>query len=313
MDFHDFKSRYEITPVIEFPHKINNDVQVSVCVQAYNHEKFIRECLESILSQKTDFPFEVLISEDHSKDKTREICLEFAEKYPTRIRLFLHSRANNIKVLKIPTGNFTSLYNFFKAEGKYIALCEGDDLWCDDFKLQKQFDFMESNPQYSVCYHNYRILKSDGQILELSPEANPLKADLTKKVLVNSFVHPAPLTIFFKNILHKDIPKEIVDVTAMDVFLCSLLGQIGPGKFLEEIKPSLYRIHNGGLWSAMAIEPKLFSKINTYRQLSHYYTRLGSNEIAAIFERKIRKIKLYLIFIKIKKFRWNNFFRIFKS
>src|SRR5690606_25596514 len=109
---------------------------------------YIRECLDSILMQKTDFPFEILLGEDASTDGTREISIEYADKYPDKIRLFLHHRENNIEILGTPTGRFNSLYNLFSARGTFIALCEGDDFWTDEKKLQKQYEFMVTNPDY---------------------------------------------------------------------------------------------------------------------------------------------------------------------
>src|SRR5690606_4409195 len=112
---------------------------VSVCVQTYQHAPYIRECLDSILMQKTDFPFEILLGEDESSDGTREICIEYAEKFPDKIKLFLHRRENNIQIFGYPTGRFNFLTNLYSSNGKYIAICEGDDYWTDSDKLQKQY------------------------------------------------------------------------------------------------------------------------------------------------------------------------------
>ena len=85
--------------------------------------------------------FEILVGEDASSDGTRDVCIAYAKKYPKKIKLFLHSRENNIRVYGKPTAKFNSAYNSYNAKGKYIAICEGDDFWTDPLKLQKQVDF----------------------------------------------------------------------------------------------------------------------------------------------------------------------------
>jgi len=120
---------------------------VSVCIQTYQHRHFIAKCLDSVLNQKTNFPFEIILGEDDSTDGTREICEEYAKKHPSIIRVFLRSRADKIYVDNLMTGRFNFIQNLQQARGRYIALVDGDDFLCDDLKLQKQFDMMEANPQ----------------------------------------------------------------------------------------------------------------------------------------------------------------------
>lgn len=140
-------------PIKHYNHSVSEKPLVSVCVQTYQHAPYIRECLNSILMQKTDFDFEILLGEDESADGTREICIEYAEKYPDKIRLFLHKRENVIKISGSPTGRFNFLYNLNEAKGKYIALLEGDDYWTVNDKLQYQVDFLESNNQCFMINH----------------------------------------------------------------------------------------------------------------------------------------------------------------
>lgn len=301
MTFAEFKTKFQKEEVKHYPHHAPQFPAVSVLVQTYQHENFIKNCLDSILNQVTDFPIEILLADDDSTDGTRELCLKYAQKYPQLIRLFLHSRKNNIKVQEIPSANFTVLYNIFSAKGKYLAICEGDDSWNDPLKLQKQYNFMESNPMYSICYHDYHIINSVGEILD-SDKASPLRSDLSAADLVLSFIHPATLTVFFKSRVKKIIPNEIINVLALDVFLYSLLGQIGPGKYLNNIKPALYRVHNGGIWTEMKIAPKLKSKINTFEQLSGYYSNIGKEKTANLFRKRIKKVKRYLNFLSVKRF-----------
>ena len=126
---------------------------VSVRVITFNHEKYIRDCLEGILMQKTDFQFEAVIGEDCSTDQTREIVTGYAEKYPDKIRMIL-SESN--------AGAYENIFRVQKAcRGKYQAFCDGDDYWTDPLKLQKQADFLESHPDFTLCFHNALMVWED--------------------------------------------------------------------------------------------------------------------------------------------------------
>lgn len=115
----------------------NYSVEVSVIIITYNQEKHIHKTIESILTQKTDFEYEVIIGEDFSSDKTGELCQEYQKLYPQKIRLLPGNE--NIG------GPQKFLQAARSAQGKYIALCEGDDYWTDSHKLQMQYEFLEKN------------------------------------------------------------------------------------------------------------------------------------------------------------------------
>jgi len=125
-------------------------VLVSVAIITYNHEEYIFEALESVVSQKTDFRFEIIIGDDRSQDKTQDILIKFKEKYSDKINLIL--RKENI-------GSINNLEDVIhQCKGKYIAFLEGDDYWTDEFKLQKQVDFLELNEEYIGVAHRHHIL-----------------------------------------------------------------------------------------------------------------------------------------------------------
>ena len=126
---------------------------VSIWCITYNQENFIEECLNSFIMQKVNFPIEIVISIDCSTDSTQNIIDEFKSKYPTIIKDV--SPKTNIGVVN----NFWNAFNSCK--GKYIALCEGDDFWTDESKLQKQIDFLESNPDFTLCFHGVRVFYED--------------------------------------------------------------------------------------------------------------------------------------------------------
>lgn len=124
----------------------SSEIKVSVICCTYNHENYIRDALNGFLMQKTNFPFEVLVNEDASTDNTARILKEYEEKYPQIIKPIYHDVNEYSKGIDI-FGNVAKL-----AKGKYIAICEGDDYWIDENKLQMQVDFLEGNPEYGMCY-----------------------------------------------------------------------------------------------------------------------------------------------------------------
>lgn len=153
-----FLEKYLKVPVIEVENDVAKNPLVSVCVQTYNQQDFISQCLDGILEQKTNFDFEILVGEDESSDNTRAVCLDYAARYPDRLRLFLHSRENNIEVYGKPTSHFNFKYNMYSARGKYIAICEGDDFWNNPLKLQNQVNFLEQNKEYGLVYTDVNLL-----------------------------------------------------------------------------------------------------------------------------------------------------------
>lgn len=129
-----------------------SDIKVSICCLAFNHEPFIRQCLDGFVSQKTSFAFEVLIHDDASTDKTAEIIREFEQKYPEIIKPIYQTENQYSKGVSV-----TRKYNLSRAKGEYIAICEGDDYWIDPVKLQKQVDFLDSHPEYTLTHSDTNI------------------------------------------------------------------------------------------------------------------------------------------------------------
>lgn len=250
MDFSDFKSKYQKVEVLQYPTQTGDKPLVSVCVQTYQHAPFIRQCLDGILMQQTTFQFEILLGEDASTDGTREICIEYANQYPDKIRLFLHHRENNIRINDIPTGRFNFTYNLFSAKGKYIALCDGDDYWTDPLKLQKQVAVLESNSQYVLTFTKVKSLHPNGKtrtakILDgLALES----FDFTIHDYASGLINFYTCSVMLRNILNQNIPTYLLQtaVADMPLFLHSL--QFGKIKYLPIIT-AVYRVHAAGIWS----------------------------------------------------------------
>jgi len=134
-----------------------NEIAVSVCMPTYFQENYIRQALDSVLNQITDFDFEVIVGEDKSPDNTREILLEYKERYGDKLVLILQ------KENKGPSEN--SMDCRLAAKGKYIAFLEGDDYWTDMHKLQKQYDFLEHNPKYSAVGTDIMSVSDKGELI----------------------------------------------------------------------------------------------------------------------------------------------------
>lgn len=286
MDFCAFKNNFLKKEVIEFPNHVTPHPVVSVLVQTYQHEFFIKDCLEAILSQETNFDFEILVGEDDSRDKTREICKELAREYPDKIRLFLHHRENQKKILGNPTSNFNAFYNFYSARGEYYAFCEGDDIWTDPTKLQIQIDFLRANPEYVLAYHSFITINSEGELIQSLEEANQPKKDIEKQELSTGVYHPLLQTVCFKK-LFSEIPREMIEVINVDTFLFAFLGNYGKAKYMDYIKPSKYRKHPGGIWSSRMKEQKLLSKIITFSQLEKFHLGQKNINLSILYRKKL--------------------------
>ena len=137
---------------------------VSINCITYNHEKYIADAIDSFLMQKTDFDFEIVIGEDCSTDNTRSIVQEYADKYPEKIVLITSDQ--NVGMQKNERRVFEA------SRGKYIAECEGDDYWTDPYKLQKQVDYMENNPDCTLCFHNADKVNEDKTKIETMIDEN---------------------------------------------------------------------------------------------------------------------------------------------
>ena len=128
--------------------KNNNEIMVSICCITYNHENYIEDAIKGFLMQKTDFKFEILIHDDASIDNTAKIIKKYEKKYPHLIKVIYQKENQFSKGVRI----LNSLFE--KSKGKYIAICEGDDYWIDEYKLQKQINYMEDNQDCTFCFTN---------------------------------------------------------------------------------------------------------------------------------------------------------------
>ncbi|WP_081210067.1 glycosyltransferase family 2 protein [Salegentibacter sediminis] len=296
MDYKKFKAKFQKAQVKEFPNQVNETPLVSIIVLAYQHAEFISKCLDGILNQKTNFPLEIIIGEDASTDGTLEIVKRYARNNPDKIRLFLHNPLNKIKVLKETTGNFNAAYCYFQSRGRYIAICEGDDYWNDDYKLQKQVDFLETNPGFILSFHSYqnKYYKPLPQDIKYLQPDN----DIDRKDLILLKEHPLLLTTCFRNEM-KQIPRELLEVLNLDTFLFSILGEFGKAHYQKELRPAISRKHTGGIWSSKLRIKQLALKLHTLKKLESYYK--NRNKKAYIHFKEKRRFQAKMLIRKAIK------------
>lgn len=245
---------------------------VSVLVTTYQHEKFIAECLDGILQQKTNFPFEILIGEDESHDNTRKICKKYAEEHPDKIRLFLRNRKTS--QLYDENGNYLCRFNGkwlgLSLKGKFIASCEGDDYWTNVNKLQKQVDFLQANPDFSMCFHNARIEyshKSETRIFSKIKEGEYKGLDLYK----NWVVPTASVVFSLDSLEDRDIFFNS-NFLFGDILLFLKLAESGRVWYFDEIM-SVYRRHEGNMTNESFFKnPENVKKyIIQQKQILHFF------------------------------------------
>ena len=229
--------------------------KVDVLMPAYNHEAYIRLAIESVLSQKTSFKYRLLIGEDCSTDNTLQICKDYATRFPETIVLL----ANNPNVGLVK--NFERLYKHSNAE--FLAICDGDDLWSDNEKLQKEFDVLQSTPHLVGAFHQTDVINENSDIIR-KVENLPRKEFLNFEIL--KIPMPAP-SMFFKNVLG-ELPFEKFTSTHIDVFLTNLLAKKGGFVRLEGTAVQ-YREHSTSIFSKRNTYFQLKSKIKTRWMLLH--------------------------------------------
>lgn len=165
---------------------------VSVSMITFHAQDFIAEAIEGVLSQKVDFPIELVIGDDCSRDRTRAICAEYAAKYPDIIRILPEEKNLGI------AGNTARTMD--SCTGKYIAVCDGDDVWTDPFKLQKQVAFLEKNPDYGLVYSDVETISEVGKPVKDSEQDAKRTmydgGDIFLKLIQSNFINNS--TVLFR-------------------------------------------------------------------------------------------------------------------
>jgi glycosyltransferase involved in cell wall biosynthesis len=218
------------------------DIMVSICCITYNHEKYISDAIESFLMQKTSFKYEILIHDDASTDKTTEIIRAYEKDYPSIIKPIYQIENQYSKGVKV------GKLNNMRANGKYIALCEGDDFWTDPLKLQKQVSYLEHHPECSLCVHAVHMVDKNSNALKQSIRPSSENKTFTTEEVIqggggffgtNSMIYPAKF--------EKNKPGFFETAPVGDYPLAIYLALKGKVYYLDEFMSS-YRVGSENSW-----------------------------------------------------------------
>ncbi|MDH3442419.1 MAG: glycosyltransferase [Deltaproteobacteria bacterium] len=218
---------------------------VSVCLITYNHREFFRQAIDSVLMQRTEFSFEIIIGDDGSIDGTTDTVLDYHRRFPEKIRVLL-AKENLGK--QTGNGRLNGIRTLRACRGKYIAFLEGDDYWTDSKKLQKQVEFLESNPDYAGAFHDTSILDADGAA------GNPrswwqdfgARLDVTLEDTISRITPFHTSSFVFRRENLSELPTAILQCESGDLVAFILSAARGPLRRIPA-PMSTYRKHYSGI------------------------------------------------------------------
>ena len=264
---------------------------VAVSILTYDHESFIRECVEGILMQRTTFPVRIVIFEDCSTDNTAGILKEYEEKYPDLFRVYYMPENTYRKpIRRILNRPFMEE----RAKAKYIATCEGDDYWTDPLKLQKQVDFLEGNEEYVMSYGNASIEDLTNEYHKKKYYLNSFEPKSISKEKIFGLGVPSCTMVFRAGI---EIPGEFSNIISGDQFGRLFLSKEGLFYYHGEIF-GVHRKHPKGIsrstdkfeWHINTVENlKKFLSYADPSQKKHINKKIVSSLIYAFFSSRIKK------------------------
>lgn len=265
---------------------------VSISCLTYNHALFIREALEGFLMQETTFPVEILIHDDASTDDTVEIIKEYKERFDNLIFPIYQSENQYSQGVR----GMMARFNFSRARGKYIALCEGDDHWLDPLKLQKQAEFLETNKGYSACFTNAIMLNemnntSSTYVTFLTEGDVPMK----KIIETGGYIYPTASLMVQTEVVRKDVLNDLLRDLAGDTAIIINAALHGKVYFIDQTT-TIYRRWQGGLYSRLSGDLQLVSdwkekRINGYKKLQ----RTASHEWRKSARKKVSSESLFIL------------------
>ena len=228
-----------------------SQIKVSVICNAYNHEKYIRKCLESLVMQRTTFDYEILVHDDASTDKTADIIREFEAKYPDLIKPIYQTENQYSK-------GGISQFQYPRVKGKYIAFCEGDDFWTDELKLQKQFDALETHPEVDMCAHAaIKVSEDGGKVIEtIAPKKEECVIPVEEVISGGgNVIFVATNSFMYRAYLIRENEPEFRKFWRID-YTMEIFGSLRGGMlYLPEVM-SAYRWLSVGSWTTRQIADK---------------------------------------------------------
>lgn len=213
---------------------------VSIRCTTFNQEKYIAKCLDGFLIQETDFPFEICVHDDASKDSTASIVKEYAAKYPRVIKALCETENQWSK----QDGSFTRIVTSMLT-GKYVAMCEGDDYWVDPQKLQQQVDFLESHPDYSMVFHD-AIIKNEPGVPEKLDVYPPMDdRDYSATEMFAKWTVPTASMVYRREVLDFKLKRTGTCLNG-DIYLVEKCAAMGRVRCINK-KMSVYRRQPSGV------------------------------------------------------------------
>jgi glycosyltransferase involved in cell wall biosynthesis len=231
-------------------------MKLTALLVAYNHERYVGQAIESALQQTVDFDYELLIVEDSSSDRTRDIVSDYAARFPDCIRLSLAER--NVGA------NAGILRGLEAARGEYIALLDGDDYWSAPHKVAKQVRFLDEHRNYSMCFHRAFTLTEGGAI---GTYPIPMFRGMISADRILRGTSMATCSVMFRREAARDLPSWYADCVFGDWLLYFVLAQRGRVGYIDETL-GVYRIHNRGAWNGLDAKQKAESIRAFYGQMS---------------------------------------------
>lgn len=221
-----------------------NNIKVTIICLTFNHANFIRQALDGFVMQKANFPFEVLIHDDASTDGTADIIREYEEKFPDIIKPICQ-KENQFSRIGL---QLLTQYIFPRVQGEYVAMCEGDDYWTDPLKLQKQVDFLDAHPDFTICFHPVKVLWEDQpEREEIFPASSSQKTFTAEDLIKGNFIQT-------NSVLYRWVfpEKESLDIWPDNIlpgdwFLHLIHAKHGKIGMLDDVM-AVYRRHPGGIW-----------------------------------------------------------------
>ena len=267
----------------------NKEILVSVMCIAYNHEKFIAEALESLVKQKTDFRYEVLVHDDCSTDKTAQIIEEYAQKYPEIIKAYYEEENQYSKKVS----NFLKMAKL--ASGKYLAICEGDDFWLNENKLQEQYDYITTHPGCTMCITAARLVDMNSKKLgEMHPFKNNGEYGIGHYLNRKANIPTASILVETNDLIevYNTPYRKVSDVG--DVPIGLYMFSKGTVHYINRCDVA-YRINNPNSWAGRTTGEKyiahLENSIKTHQVFDEYTNRKYTEEI----QRKIQSSKMQIL------------------
>ena len=282
----------------------SEDIVISICCTTYNHEKYIRQCLDGFVMQKTNFAFEILVHDDASTDSTAVIVKEYSDNYPHLFRCVYQTENQFLK-------QNTLINILFKmAKGKYLAICEGDDYWTDSYKLQKQVDFLETNSKFNICFHNTLELFENNapKSFNYCDFGSDMQLDF-KQMIAKNYI-PTCSAVFRNNTNWSTLPSEFFKSKFGDWYLHLLNIRNSKAWYINEVM-GVHRLLNNSEWSPLTktIQIKYIIETFNYFKITFYEEKLLIEDIQSkyildyyyliIKNGSLKELLLNLNFIKL--------------